>query len=68
MSDKAFFQGLTLILAFWFLMEFMHQHKPVELYVDPATSCQYLISPSGALVQRMGPDYMPAGCELSGDY
>lgn len=56
------FKCLAPILLAWFLFVFIHHHKAVEFYTDPATGCEYLISPNGTLVPRIDGDYMQSGC------
>lgn len=40
----------------------------VQFYTDPGTACEYLISPNGTLVPRIGDDYMQGGCDPQEDY
>lgn len=68
MTDKAFFQALALIMAAWFIFVFMAKMPEVDYYTDPGTACEYLISPNGTLVPRIGHDFMQSGCDPQEDY
>ena len=58
-SKLASYAGL--ILFAWFLFVFM-AHDGIALLVDPDTGCEYLVSPNGTMVPRIGEEYMQAGC------
>ena len=68
MSEHSFWRCVVLIIIAWFIFEYMHQHKEVEYYTDPGTACEYLISPNGTLVPRIGHDFMQGGCDPQEDY
>lgn len=63
MSTKKLASYAGLILFAWFLFVFMADDG-IALLVDPDTGCEYLVSPNGALVTRIGVDYVQAGCRM----
>ena len=56
-------------VAVWFLAgKPADKGDQVQFYTDPGTACEYLISPNGTLVPRIGHDYMQGGCDPQEDY
>lgn len=56
-------------VAVWFLSGGpADKGDQVQFYTDPGTACEYLISPNGTLVPRIGHDYMQGGCDPQEDY
>lgn len=60
-SKLASYAGL--ILFAWFLFVFVADDG-ISLLVDPDTGCEYLVSPNGVLVPRVGVDFMQNGCRV----
>ena len=66
--------GISIAGGFISFLNFAPQWFPkdkgdqVQFYTDPGTACEYLISPNGTLVPRIGHDYMQGGCDPQEDY
>lgn len=65
-----FLFGTGLVIAFGIneVRNPIDKGDQVQFYTDPGTACEYLISPNGTLVPRIGDDYMQGGCDPQEDY